>query len=215
MRDILQFWNADTVKKEKNPDSPIDTAKVEETQRHKTRHVGASKPAFRERLSSILTRWHCQKGKPETWNETCWSIKASISCEMSSKFDTLTRSKRKVLHVALFIWIWQRLNQKKSQKCPGGDGGPHFGDPNLTLGSQTSTESGTYQTCSHMFPLHYRGTQPHVSCCTFVIIKPCSLYKVENLSWAYMRAEWVLGINQGPRNTRGLLWKNLGLSQKP
>ena len=133
------FETLTLLKRKSFADSPIDTAKVEETQRHKTRHVGASKPAFRERLSSILTRWHCQKGKPETWNETCWSIKASISCEMSSKFDTLTRSKRKVLHVALFIWIWQRLNQKKSiPKMPWwGWGSPFwrsksdFGVPNL------------------------------------------------------------------------------------
>ena len=187
------------------------------------------------------------RGNPETQNETCWSIKTSISWEAFFNFDTLTLSKRKTRNMkrdmlehqsehfmrdVLQVWHVDTIKKKgftcglvhlnlatlepkkKSQKCPGGDGGPHFGDPNLTLGSQTSTESGTYQTCSHMFPLHYRDTQPHVSCCTFVIIKPCSLYKVENLSWAYMRAEWVLGINQGPRNTRGLLWKNLGLSQK-
>ena len=35
------------------------------------------------------------RGNPETQNETCWSIKTSISWEAFFNFDTLTLSKRK------------------------------------------------------------------------------------------------------------------------
>ena len=169
-------------------------------------------------VRGFLQFWHVDTVKKENQKHETRHVGASKRAFHARCPPSLTRwhdQKERFYMWPCSFEFGNAWTKKKKQKCPGGDGGPHFGDPNLTLGSQTSTESGTYQTCSHMFPLHYRGTQPHVSCCTFVIIKPCSLYKVENLSWAYMRAEWVLGINQGPRNTRGLLWKNLGLSQKP
>ena len=63
VRGILQFWNADTVEKEKFCRFPH-------------RHGEG-------------------RGNPETQNETCWSIKTSISWEAFFNFDTLTLSKRK------------------------------------------------------------------------------------------------------------------------
>ena len=82
----------------------LDTAKPEENQRLKTRHVGASKRAVRARLSNF-DAWtpskregfcgfphssrHCEaRGKPETPDETCWRLKASICCACDEKYNT-------------------------------------------------------------------------------------------------------------------------------
>ena len=43
----------------------------------------------KDRFCSFPYRHGEPRGKPETRDETCWSIKTSISCETSSNFDTL------------------------------------------------------------------------------------------------------------------------------
>ena len=65
--------------------SPIDTAKPE-----------ACCDTFEKERSCSFPHRHSEaKGKPQTRDQTCWSIKASISWETSSKFETLTPSKTK------------------------------------------------------------------------------------------------------------------------
>ena len=89
--------------------SPIDTAKPQENQRLETRHAGAARRTFRARLPPIFTVETFEKemfcsfphrhgeatGKPETRDETRGSIKTSISCEISSNFDTLQPQNRR------------------------------------------------------------------------------------------------------------------------
>ena len=77
--------------------------KILRSQRLHTRHVGATKRAFGARLLPILTLCHrlcsfphryCEAfEKSETQDDTCGSLKTSISCEISSNFDILTTSK--------------------------------------------------------------------------------------------------------------------------
>ena len=156
VRDFLQFWHFDTIKNDAFCSFHHSYCDVRgKPQRHKRRHVEASKRAFRTRLPPILTLWHdrkttrfaastivtaseeshrdtrgdmwkrenehfvrdflqfwhfdtikndafcsfhhsyCERQRKatETQEETCGSVKTSISYETSSNFDTLTRSK--------------------------------------------------------------------------------------------------------------------------
>ena len=47
----------------------------------------------KSRFCSFPHRYCEARGKPETQENTSWSLKTSISCEISSNFDTLTTSK--------------------------------------------------------------------------------------------------------------------------
>ena len=48
----------------------------------------------KERFCSFPHRHGEGTGNPETRDETCWSIKTSISCETSSNFHTLLQNRR-------------------------------------------------------------------------------------------------------------------------
>ena len=71
--------------------------------------ITTSCDTLRQLFSSFPYR-HCEaRGKPETQDKTCWSLKTSILCETSANFDTLTRDhlqKSKPLRYATTDDIW-------------------------------------------------------------------------------------------------------------